>query len=288
MKTRMTLAVGLFLAMLCLSAAAPAPDWETLARQGDAAYRRGDYGAAADLYEQAADRTTNPGLTAFNLAASRYRQALAADGDRPRLAQDAEQAYRCCTQPGDPRRAQALFGLGDALVLKAGGRDADALKTAVAAYRQCLSQENLDGDLAAAVRHNLERTRLLLLQLPPAGARPKEDDPPGDGPPKPHSPPDKGPNTQQKPARDPSQGVKLDPDGRPVKTDQGEKPIETSEPPPAGPGHLPPVPDRADLPPLTAEEATQHLEQAAQRILQDLKAHRRAKAAPPPPNVRDW
>jgi tetratricopeptide (TPR) repeat protein len=287
MKIRLPVAVGVFATALCLSAAAPALDWETLARQGDAAFERGDYDAAAELYEQAADRTTDPGLVAFNLAAARYRQALASDADRSRLAQEAEQAYRCCTQPGDPRRAQALCGLGDALVLKADGRDANALTEAIAAYRQCLSQENLDGALAEAARHNRERARLLLLQLPPAGTKPK-DEQSGDGPPKSQSPPDKPPGAHPNPSRDPSQGVKLDPNGHPIKTDQGEKPVETNEPPPPGSGHLPPVPDRADLPPLSAEDAAQHLDQAAQRILQDLKAHRRTKAPAAPPNVRDW
>lgn len=287
MKTRLCLAAAALLTALCLSAAAPAPDWESLARQGDAAFGRGDYAAAADLYEQAADRTTDPRRMAFNLAAARYRQALGADADRARLAQEAEQSYRCCTQPGDPRMAPALYGLGDALLLKADARDADALKEAVAAYTECLSEENLDGALAEAARHNRERARLLLLQIPPSGARPKEDQPPGDGPPKPPSPPDHPPGSQ-KPGRDPSHGVKPDPNGRPIKAGQGDKPVETAEPPPPGSGHLPPVPDRADLPPLSAEDAAQHLDQAAQRILQDLKAHRRTKAPAPPSNVRDW
>jgi hypothetical protein len=288
MKTRLCLAAAALLTALCLSAAAPAPDWETLARQGDAAYGRGDYAGAADLYEQAADRTTDPRRMTFNLAAARYRQALGADADRARLAQEAEQAYRCCTQADDPRRAQALYGLGDALLLKADGRDADALKEAVAAYGECLSEENLDGALADAARHNRERARLLLMQIPPSSAHPKEDQPPGDGTPKPPSPPDHTPGSKQKPGRDPSQGGKPDPNGRPINADQGGKPIETAEPPPPGSGHLPPVPDRADLPPLSAEDAAQHLDLAAQRILLDFKAHRRTKAPAPPSNVRDW
>ena len=171
-------------AVLCLSAAAPPPDWRTLLRQGDAAYGRGDYAAAAALYEQAQDRTTEPGLAAMDLAAAKIRLAEASDADRARLAQAAEQAYRCCTGPSDPRRTRALCGLGDALLLKADGRDADALEAAVAAYRECLAQPNLDGDLADDARHNLERARLLLRQIaagrrliprmnrPPAMARP--------------------------------------------------------------------------------------------------------------------
>ncbi len=155
------------LVSLSLLAAAPPPDWQTLLRQGDAAYGRGDYAAAAALYEQAQDRATDPGLAAMDFAAATIRLAEASEADRARLAQEAEEAYRCCTGPGDPRRPRALYGLGDALMLKADGRDADALEAAVAAYRQCLAAPNLDAGLADDARHNLERSRLLLLQIPP-------------------------------------------------------------------------------------------------------------------------
>ncbi len=286
MKSR--IAAVIVLAVLGLSAAPP-PDWQTLLRQGDAAYGRGDFAAAAALYEQAQDRATEPGLVAMDLAAAKYHQAEASAADRARLAQESEQAYRCCTQPGDPRRPRALYGLGDALLLKADGRDADALQAAVAAYRQCLAEPNLDAALADNARHNLERARLLLLQIPPTAGRPKDEPSSDDGPPKPPTPPDKGHDPQQGASHDPSAPkVKPDPAGGPPKKNDGGKPVETDEPPPPGEGHLPPVPDRADLPPLSAEDAARHLDQAAQRILQDLKAHRQSRVAPPPPNVKDW
>ncbi|HVS40399.1 MAG TPA: VWA domain-containing protein [Gemmataceae bacterium] len=273
---------------LSLSAAAPSADWLTLVRQGDAAYERGDYAAAATLYEQAQDRAVDPGLPTMGLAAAKMRLAEASDADRTRLAQEAARAYRCCTAPDDPRRARALYGLGDALMLKADGRDADALQDAVAAYRQCLAEPNLDGELTRDARHNLERARLQLLQIPPSAAH-RKDEPSGDGPPKTPPPPDKGSSPQADPSRDPSSAkVKPDPNGKPAKSQDAGKPLETDAPPPPGEDKLPPVPDRADLPPLSAEDAARHLDQAAQRILQDLKAHRRSKAAPPPPNVRDW
>ena len=193
---------------------------------------------------------------------------MASDADRARLAQEAEQLYRCCIDPGDPRRAPALYGLGNALLLKADGRDADALKAAVASYEQCLAQANLEVELADDARHNLERARLQLLQIAPAGGRQKDEPSTGDGPPKP-KPPDKTPGSQQNSAHDPS-GAKVKPDknGNPAKPEEGAKPVETSEHSP-GEGKLPPVPDRADLPPLSAEEAARHLDLAAERIQQD-------------------
>ena len=180
-------------------------DWQTLLRQGDAAYARGDYAAAATLYDQAGDRTTDPGLVAFDLAAAQYRLALASDADRAPLAREAEQSYRCCIAPGDTRRAQALYGLGNALLLRADGHDADALRAAVEAYQQCLTVSNIDNDLADNARHNLERARLLLLQVPPLAAH-RKDELSGDAPPKPQpSPPEPArsgnQNTPRRPAR---------------------------------------------------------------------------------------
>lgn len=287
MKKRWLWTAGLFVTALCASAASPAPDWQTLLRQGDAAYERGDYTAAAALYEQAGDRTTDPGLVTFDLAAAQYQLALASDADRARLAQEAEQSYRCCIDPGDPRRAPALYGLGNALLLKSDGRDADALRAAVASYEQCLAQANLEVELADDARHNLEQARLQLQQIAPASGRQKDEPSTGDGPPKP-KPPDKAPGSQQNPAHDPSGGkVKPDKSGDPAKPDEGTKPVGTTDHSP-GEGKLPPVPDGADLPPLSAEDAERHLDLAAERIQEDLKAHRRAKAAAPAANVRDW
>jgi tetratricopeptide (TPR) repeat protein len=269
------------------SAASPS-DWQSLLLQGEAAYARGDYAAAAALFEQAGDRTTDPGLVAFDLAAAQYRLAVASDADRVRLAREAEQSYRCCIEPGDPRRPRALYGLGNALMLGAGDRDADALKAAVELYQQCLAEVSLDQELADDARHNLERARLLLLQIPPSPAHTK-DESSGDVPPKPRSSSQESPGAQKNPTRDPSTNVgKPDKNGDPAKPEKGTKPIDTDAPPPPGSGRLPPVPDGANLPPLTAEDAARHLELASQRIEEDYKAYRRAKAPAPAANVRDW
>jgi tetratricopeptide (TPR) repeat protein len=277
----------ILIALSCVSAASSL-DWQTLLRQGDAAYACGDYTAAASLYEQAGERTTDPGLVAFNLAAAQYRLALGSDADRVRLAREAEQSYRCCIEPGSSRRARALYGLGNALLLRAGDRDADALKAAVESYRQCLAETNLDDALADDARLNLERARLLLLQIPPPAA-PTKDESSGDVPPKPQTSPRDTPGAQKNPKPDPStSAAKPDKSGDKTKPEVGTKPVETDAPPQPGSGHLPPVPDGADLPPLTAADAARHLELASQRIEEDYKAHRRSKAPAPAANVRDW
>jgi tetratricopeptide (TPR) repeat protein len=285
MKIRLLRVVIITFAATGVSAASPS-DWQTLLRQGDAAYARGDYTAAAALYDQAGDRTTDPGLVAFDLAAAQYRLALESDADRVRLARAAEGSYRCCISPNDPRRARALYGLGNALLLREGDRD--ALEAGVESYRQCLAEPNLDEGLADDARHNLERARLLLLQMPPTPAHTK-DESAGDVPPKPLPSPRESPGAQKNPGRDPSTGrEKPDKNGDSAKPEKGTKPVETDAPPQPGSGNLPPVPDGADLPPLTAQDAARHLELASQRIEEDYKAHRRAKTPPPPANVRDW
>jgi hypothetical protein len=287
MKNRLLGIAGILLAGMSISAESPA-DWETLLRQGDAAYAHGDFAAAAAAYEQAGDRTTDPGLVTFDLAAAQYQTALASDAERPRLAREAEQSYRCCIEPGSPRRARALYGLGNAILLRAGDRDADALKAAAECYEQCLAEKDLDAALADDARHNLERVRLLLLQIPPAPAHTK-DESSGDVPPKPQTAPRENPGAQRNPLRDPSANMgKPDKRGEPSKPEKGAKPVETDAPPAPGSGNLPPVPDGADLPPLTPQDAARHLELASQRIEEDYKAHRRAKAPAPAANVRDW
>ena len=73
---------------------------EELVRQGDAAFERGDYSAAVDLYTRAEDAITDPGLVAFNKGAALYRLALAADDEASRRQwfREAELHYRRCLE----------------------------------------------------------------------------------------------------------------------------------------------------------------------------------------------
>src|SRR5262245_27145371 len=171
---------ALALAAVFLLGAARPPDVEGLLRAGDDAYRRGDYGRAAELFERAGERATDPGLVAFNLAATKYQLALANEGNVA-LLREAEQLYSCCLRKGDPRRARALYGLGNCLLARGGAvaLDAGALRAAADAYLQCLAEPGVPPELAADARHNLQRARLLLAQVPPAG---EDDSPKGDDP----------------------------------------------------------------------------------------------------------
>src|SRR5262249_58669213 len=134
---------------------------EALVRAGDNAYRRGDYGRAAELFERAGERATDPGLVAFNLAATKYQLALANE-DHVVLLREAEQLYSCCLRKGDPRRARALYGLGNCLLARGGGAalEGGALRAAADAYAQCLAEPGVASELAAGARRNPQRARL--------------------------------------------------------------------------------------------------------------------------------
>lgn len=275
--------LAITLALSLLGAAQP-PDPEALLREGNAAFARGDFARAAALYERAEVRATDPGLVAFNLAAAKYR--LAESDGSPQALLEAEQAYRCCVEPGNPRRAAALYGLGNCLLLKAGDRDAATLKAAIECYDRCLRQASPDEALAADVRYNRERARLALQQLLAQSGRPKEDRPSGedDNPERPDRQPQQSPNGDLGP--DGQGGTQAGP--AMVKPGPGQNPVQTDERPPGGQGTLPPVPDRADPAPLSPQDAAAHLEQATRRILEERQAHRRGNVRPPAPTVRDW
>lgn len=270
--------------ILLLAAAAPPRDVEALLREADLAYENHDYARAAELYERAEDRATDPGQVALNRAAAKYRLAQAGGGADELL--EAEQLYRSCTGTGDPRRPRALYGLGNCLLLKSGDRDLAAVRSAIDCFEQCLSGEAADERLADDARHNLERARLLVLQIQSSKRNADEPPPGGDTPPDPR-PPDRPPPDSPDPTRGP--GDKPDPNAGPGarKLDPGQAPRGTEETSP-GKGNLPPIADQSDPAPLPPKEAAEHLEQAARKITEERMLHRQRSARPPAPGVRDW
>lgn len=279
---------GLLLALpLVVAAKGASVDPEALARRADAAYRGGEVARAAELYDRAGERTTEPSRAAYNLAAARYRQArekghLAALGE-------AEISYRACLRPGDPYRARALYGLGNCLLLRAtsaSALDRAALRSAIDRFGECARDRDCDSELRAAARYNRAKARLLLLQAPRAESGGEE--PPGD-----ESNKDDDQQPQSKPKDggkgEPGDGdKKLTPGGAADKV--GEQPAEKKEGEP-GPGQgvkLTPPPEDREAPPPAKEDAARHVEMAARRIVEDLAAHKRGKARPAGPGVRDW
>lgn len=270
---------------VALAGAAPPPAAKTLLEQGNVAMQAGKFTQAIELYEQAEPFAADPGEVTLNLALALYERGLKEKS--PRDIYQAEQLFGYLLDDDNPRRAVALLGLGNCRLQRAGERDVRAARLAIDAFEECLTATK-DEALLADARYNLERAHLLLQQIQTAEdeKQPPEKDPntgndPNASPPKPQTSttPDKN-NTGagQKPVGAPE----------PIKGNDGNNPIKTDSPPQAGKGDLRPVPDQPDLPPLTAEEAREHLRQANERILLERRQHRLGLAKPPADGVPDW
>lgn len=274
----------LWLGLLPALLAAATAEMEDLVRKGNAAFHRGDFAAAAQCYQRAQARATDPRLVAFNLATANYYLARAGE---PAALGAAEEAYRSCLERDDPRRAEALFGLGNCLLVRgsAGKLDPLPLRAAIDRYTECLREPGCDARLAADARHNQQRARLLLLQAPPVSAEGPEQDPGGEEKPR----DDRLDNDRQNEKQRSQGGHELTPDrgnpGAASKDHPGEHPDAR---PSGGRGQLPPIPDQADAPPLSSHDAARHLDGAWRRIHDDLIAHRRARTRASAPGVRDW
>jgi hypothetical protein len=290
MKLRVLSGCAVALAAFLAAAASPAraPDAEALLRAGTDALRRGDHARAVALFERAEARATDPGLVAFNLATARYQLALAGEGGPQTLA-EAFQAYQCCVGRDDPRRARALYGLGNCRLLRAAGGAPDpaGLREAIGYYEQCLREPGAGAALTADAAYNRERARLLLAQVSP-----DERDDPSSG----DDRKDQTPEDPEQPSSGPEgageRGSDGTPDSRsgavPAKPEPGSQPIPTDQSPAPGAGNLPPIPDRSEPAPLSAQDAGEHLKQAARRILEERQAHRRARGRPTGAGGRAW
>ncbi len=281
--SRRTLAVVALGALPLLGATPGAADPSALLEAADAAFARGDYVRAEQFYACAEPRATDPGRVALGLAAAKYRLSLADPEHAAALLDEAERLYRCCTDPADPRRAEALVGLGNCLLRKAADRDASAAWSAAERFREA-ERDPRGAEFADSARHNLQLARLLGRQIPGAQHDRPQEPPPGNNPDQNPKPPDQRPDQQD--GGEPGDGKSAGP--RPAKADPGQQPTPVDGQQQPGEGELPPVPDNDNQPPLTARQAREHLDQAARRIMEEGLRHRRGTARPPAPGVPDW
>lgn len=259
-----------------LVSASPAVDADRWVRLGNDAFGRGDYAQALEYYGRAEEYTTDPGLVALNEAAALYRMGRF---------REAELHYvRALEDALGERRGRALFDLGNALVQGCQGNDAAPLDRAIAAYEECLRSAEIAPELRDDARHNLQLTRTLRQHAKGNSKKQSSDsgkESPEDGQRPPHS------------SRNGSESFVggVDPRGQPGKgipgrRGQGGQPQATQQRQP-GAGNLPPVPDSNELLPLAPEDAHAHLQQAAQRILNDQQKHK-LHLSRPTRNVLDW
>jgi tetratricopeptide (TPR) repeat protein len=281
---RRRLALPLALLAVALVGATPGPaDPSALLDEADAAFARGDYARAEELYGRAELRSPDPGRVTLALAAAKYRLALAEPGRSAALLAEADGLFKSCLDPAEPRRAEALLGLGNCLLREAAGRDARAAWSAAEIYAKA---ERCPG--AAALgdtpRHNLQRARLLARQIPTAVPEKPDKQPPDDDPERNPKPPDRPPEPRD--AAEPGDGKKGT--SGYAKVNSGQTPNPTDDQRSSGEGELPPIPEGDDQRRLTAREAREYLEQATRRIMEEGRHHRRDAPRPSAPGVPDW
>ncbi len=276
--------IGIIPAIALIISAAPPASPEEFIVAGNAAMQREDYENALQLYQQAEERGTDPGLIAFNKATAFYRL---------RDFRQAENHYRMALGDAaipEQRRAKGFFNLGDCLVEQAGEKDAKLLREAIRCYEHCLDSGPDEGLRNDAI-HNLELAKLLWIKAraeSPEKPTPNSEDPPEQpeqnrkDPTKDDSgPADAGPDSQK--SNDPT--FDKDPNGKDSGKDQSKK-IDTAPKP--GPSHVPVVPDTDELVQRSPEDTRAALEQAEKRLRKERERNRMDLATPEKSNGKDW
>lgn len=276
--------VGLALvAMTALMAAAPREDRspDELIRAGNAAVARGDFAAAEKLYAAAEERTTDPGLVAFNMATAHFHR---------REYRDAEQHYTRALDDADAppeRRAKALYNRGVCL-LKRGGLS--EYRTAIDSFERCLAMAPADAVLVADARHNLELAKLLWVE-----ARAKERKKPLPNEPTADEPPQPLPQRPD-PAYDPFAPENIGADGGPWYAG-GTEPLGSgakggaprgTDQKTGGKGNQPVLANADKLPEWTDRQVREYLDHLALRLAKDRRGTAVLTAPADRPNVKDW
>jgi Ca-activated chloride channel family protein len=263
-------------AALLLLALVGIPALEKALRQGNDAYHAEQYDQAVDNYSKAEERTTDPGLVAFNKAAALFRLGRY---------REAELHYRRCLDDARGlRRARALYDLGNCLLWQARDQNARLLEQAIACYRACRRLPEAPPDLLADAEHNLELARLLWLKARAASGEEQPANEEG-GSESPHKdrPQDKsGPDGLGSDNPKPQAGQA----GKEKQVGQ-EKLGQDQKTPVPGAGTLPTLPDTDELVPLSPEDTAAYLERLAERVRQERRDYWRS-AVPAVPNVKDW
>jgi Ca-activated chloride channel family protein len=147
-------------------AASFSDDAESLLRAGYGAFSSGRFQDAQTAFAQAKRLAQDPGFAALDEAVSEVRLGQYDDA--------LVSARQCLEDASGERRSSALFIRGVCLFRQA-GNDPVALRKAASDFREVLRSASTSEELAAAARHNLELTRLVLAEVaPPSGQNPKQ------------------------------------------------------------------------------------------------------------------
>jgi len=274
--------LGLFLLAAAPRAEEPPDD---LIRRANAAYLRGDADEADQLYAAAEERTADPGLVAFNRAAVLFQQGefYKAEVHYARVLDDA-----ACPPE---RAARAWYNRGTCLLRRGGA--AAVYRSAIACLERCLDSPAADDPLKADARHNLELAKVLWNEARKKDTKPNNpnEDLPREDPRSEPPPPRPLGTEQQSGASETGDGVggmqapKVVP--QPA-TGAGPQP-NAAQTPTQGPApHLQPLPDTAEVQPLSPEDTREYLRRAAERLKRERQIMRQTLYGPDRPGFRDW
>lgn len=257
-----------------LIAAAPGQPAEELLRLGNEAFHNQQYKEALDWYQKAVERSLDPGLVAYNQALAFYHTGQF---------REAELHFRRCLEDADgTRRSQALYGMGNSLLMQANKIDAALLRKAIKCYQVCRQDGDLTPEFRAQVDHNLELARLLLID---ALAKSPNDPQSQDGPdPKKNTQP--GSNGKNG-GTDSTEPDKFDPTKSPPQISDGNGSKNPGKQKFPVPGNPPVLLDEDKLMNIPAEDLAAYLNQLTERIWQQ-NQQAQAGNSGPLPGVKDW
>lgn len=282
-SVRPHVAAPILFAVLLLAASPPTED--DLIRTANAAFLRSEYESAARFYEEAEERTGDPGLVAFNRAAVQFQRGEFADAERlyARVLDD-----RDC--PRD-RAINAWFNRG-ACLLRRGG-DARVYHSAIACFERCLDLKPSDAKFRTDAEYNLELAKVLWIKANADSPRPLR---PNDLPPE---PPPEPPPLQSPGKEDPGDGS--DPNqkqgnrGGPKPVPQqvlgqqpNAQPMGTDAKTPGNNAQLPVVRGGLDADPTDPESARELLKQADVRLQKRREQMNAILGGSVRSGVRDW
>jgi tetratricopeptide (TPR) repeat protein len=276
--------------LFCALAAAPLPTDtpDDLIRRANEALRAGDAEGADQLYGAAEERTTDPGLVAFNRAGVLFEQKKYRDAERhyDRVLEDA-----ACPPA---RSARAWYNRGTCLLNRGG--TLEVYRAAIACFENALDNPAADPEVRDRAPHNLELAKLLWLEEA-RKAKPDQPPSPNNKIPEeenklPRPEPDRKAGADQGTGTDPAEGGSTPRPGtqpQPVPQPNAGTAPKSADQNVAGPNaNLQVIEDRDDVQQLSPEDARAYLEETRKRRKRELNALLETLYGPDRPGVRDW
>jgi hypothetical protein len=284
-RTSLLIAFALFASTAAAPLATDNPD--ELVRLANEAQRAGDADSADRLYATAAERTTDPGLVAYNRAGVLFERKQYREAERhyDRVLDDA-----ACPPA---RAARAWYNRGTCLLNRGGS--IDVYRAAIACFENALDNPAAGPDVLGRAPHNLELAKLLWME---EAKKARPDEPP--------SPNNKIPEEENRlPQSDPNRMSGEDPSAGMEPADAGATPQagshqQTASQPDkgttqkpadqkvAGPRTLQMIEDKDEVQQLSPEDARTYLQETAKRRKRELRALLDTLYGPTLPGVRDW